>query len=342
MKFELYLEIHLRYTFPMKLFKLLFFLILIWNFPVKAQSDDSLTFIGLTSSNSTLPDSNIFFVPHTEETINLDKYWLYQNGDDSTWANPAYDDSHWDTLSTTLNMLHLAKGTFTGSAWFRLHMRIDSSLRNKSLALLIDQWGASEIYFNGEMIDHFGDIIDSTNSDNPWNPKMLPALISFGDSLDYVLAIRYSNLNAQSNLEKYRQAQAGFTIELRPHNLAMQALRVQSRANNLLVFYSTFSLCSVWSISCCFCFTENNAPTFILAFLCCCFQVNPGNYTYQRHHRKSGNYFTGLFFTITHISIAFYSAHRISVHPVRKKDPALLLDHHRFGRYHKFAVLFQL
>ncbi|MCB0822818.1 MAG: hypothetical protein KDC09_08995 [Bacteroidales bacterium] len=236
MKFELYLEIHLRYTFPMKLFKLLFFLILIWNFPVKAQSDDSQTFVGLTSSNSTLPDSNIFFVPHTEETINLDKYWLYQNGDDSTWANPAYDDSHWDTLSTTLNMLHLAKGTFTGSAWFRLHMRIDSSLRNKSLALLIDQWGASEIYFNGEMIDHFGDIIDSTNSDNPWNPKMLPALISFGDSLDYVLAIRYSNLNAQSNLEKYRQAQAGFTIELRPHNLAMQALRVQSRANNLLVF----------------------------------------------------------------------------------------------------------
>ena len=39
-----------------------------------------------------------------------------------------------------------------GIGWFRLHLRIDSTLRNTTLALSIYHLGASEIYFDGQRV----------------------------------------------------------------------------------------------------------------------------------------------------------------------------------------------
>jgi len=114
-----------------------------------------------------------------EGTIILDKFWKYHPGDDTLWANQDYDDSEWDTIHTQLNLLRIDEGTFEGLGWFRLHIRIDSSIRNKTFALLMNQQGASEIYLNGNLIQTFGTVSDSVENEKTNNPKMLPGLLPY-------------------------------------------------------------------------------------------------------------------------------------------------------------------
>ncbi|MCB2221131.1 MAG: hypothetical protein KQI35_12105 [Bacteroidetes bacterium] len=180
-------------------------------------------------------DSLIFKIKGFEETLELNKLWKYHPGDDTIWASPGYDDSNWDTISTRLNLLQVEDGLFTGIGWFRLHIQIDSSLRNKAYALLIDQQGASEIYLNGRLINTFGVVSDSVENEKTDNPKVLPGLIQFNDSLQYLLAVRYSNLRAKRNLEIFREANAGFRLSIKEHNLAMQTLKAQVFASFLVI-----------------------------------------------------------------------------------------------------------
>ncbi len=178
----------------------------------------------------------IFRIDSVTESVELDQYWKFRSGDILEWALPDFDDSDWDTTSTRLNMLKEGDGLFHGIGWFRLHIRIDSSLRNKAFALLIDQQGASEIYLNGELIQEWGIVNDTLEKQLTANPKALPGLIRFGDSTNYLLAVRYSNLNAQRNLKVFREAIAGFTLSIQDHDAAIQSARGQMFATYLVLF----------------------------------------------------------------------------------------------------------
>ena len=47
------------------------------------------------------------------------------------------------------------KGNWTGVGWFRLHFALDSTLQDQTLALTVAHFGASEIYLDGKLIQHF-------------------------------------------------------------------------------------------------------------------------------------------------------------------------------------------
>ncbi len=170
--------------------------------------------------------NNIFKIDSITDAIDLDKFWKYHTGDDTLWAAFDYDDHDWDTtMQTTLDLSEIPEDKFNGFGWFRLHIKIDSSLRSKTFALLIDQQGASEIYLNGILINSAGTLGFSNEKEKTTNPKTLPSLISFNSSTNYVLAIRYSNLSAYDNLKKYRESSAGFRITIRPHKTAINSLK---------------------------------------------------------------------------------------------------------------------
>lgn len=181
-------------------------------------------------------DSLIYRLDSIKGLTELNRFWKYHPGDDSLWAAPAFDDQDWDTVSTRLDLSKTNDSVFTGIGWFRLHIRIDSSLRNKTFALLMDQQGASEIYLNGKLINSFGKVSRDEDSEKVENPKRIPGLIHFGDSLDYVLAVRYSNLQALHNNKIYRQSTAGFTMSIAAYEREMQSLNGQLTAS-LLVFF---------------------------------------------------------------------------------------------------------
>ena len=182
-------------------------------------------------------NSTVFKIDSINNTIELNKYWKYHPGDDTLWAAYNYDDTGWDTtLQTELDLLEVPKEKFNGLCWFRIHIKIDSSFRNKSFALLMNQQGASEVYLNGEMIQSFGTFSDSIETQRTINPKMLPGLIQFSDSLHYVLAVRYSNLNAYQHLKLYRKNKAGFNLRIKKHDIAIQNLFGQVLAIYLVLF----------------------------------------------------------------------------------------------------------
>ena len=197
-----------------------------------------LTFNSILFSGN--ENMNVFKIDSISEEIKLNKFWKYHPGDDTLWAAYYYDDSAWDTLQTTLNLAELPEDQFNGMGWFRLHIQIDSSLRNKTFALTIDQQGASEIYLNGELIASHGTLGNNDKEEKTFNPKYIPFLIQFHDTLDYILAIRYSNLKASENYRIYNKKDAGFTISLIIYKAALNQVTVIGSARN--VFLAIFTV----------------------------------------------------------------------------------------------------
>ena len=182
------------------------------------------TFLSFNTVLYSVNTAQIFKIHSIADDIKLNKFWKYHAGDDTLWASFSYDDSDWDTISTILNLKEIPEDKFQGNAWFRLHIKIDPSLKNTAHALTINQQGASGIYLNGKQIAKAGTVGIDTILEKTYNPNHIPFLIEFRDSLDYVLAVRYSNLKAFSNFKKYKIKNAGFNIRLMNYNSASRSI----------------------------------------------------------------------------------------------------------------------
>lgn len=92
------------------------------------------------------------------EGLLLDKGWKYRSGDNPDWVSPGYNDQDWQPIDPTLDIHDLPSLWQSNIGWFRLHFSLDSSLRQESLSLLVEQTGASEIFLNGRLIGKYGQI----------------------------------------------------------------------------------------------------------------------------------------------------------------------------------------
>lgn len=136
-----------------------------------------------------------------KRAITLDKPWKYSQGDDSTWVNKSFDDSSWDTLRPELEWGKYPEDIWTGIGWFRREIKIDSALFNKSVALSMSQFGASEIYLDGELVAEFGKVSAEPDSEKIYQPNNIPVALNFTNKLKYLLAVRYSNHKSVSDPE---------------------------------------------------------------------------------------------------------------------------------------------
>lgn len=129
--------------------------------------------------------------------------WKYHPGDDPAWADPDFDDSDWETVDARLPKDNLPTSGWDRIGWFRIHITIDDALVGKTLALLTSQWGASEIYINGEKWFSYGKV--NVNADyatayvmpfrkNPSGFMRIPdgEIIMVGNGSLFI-AVRYSN-----------------------------------------------------------------------------------------------------------------------------------------------------
>jgi hypothetical protein len=175
--------------------------------------------------------------------VTIDKNWLYHKGDDSLWAKPEFDDSSWDTLNPILYLSKLPPQTFEKIGWFRVHLVVDTSLTNKTLALLVSQNGASEIYLNGKLIHTFGKIdIKNSDKEERYDPQFLPVDIRF-EKRNNLLAVRYANATAIENCKKNPRFSAGFAIRIGRLTEAIESKYVSSLIiTSIFIFYFTFFL----------------------------------------------------------------------------------------------------
>jgi len=121
----------------------------------------------------------------------LDNNWKFLAGDNPAYANSEYNDSAWETINPTLDIYDLPQIPKSGIVWFRLHLSIDSSLKNK-LVLVIQQSGASQIYLDGKLIHSFGTLSADPERVKAYDPRWQPVSLPISMGSQHVLAVRYA------------------------------------------------------------------------------------------------------------------------------------------------------
>lgn len=153
-----------------------------------------LTFAGRGQSRlqvDTIPQSVSVF--ETAPGFVLNTGWHWKAGDDAGWAATDYNDSAWHSVNPLLDVHHSQPGLpKTGVFWLRLRFAIDSNIQKNQLALLIQQSGASEIYYNGKLLKQFGSIDDGKHPTIAYDPKFDPILLPVNQEKTQTLALRYA------------------------------------------------------------------------------------------------------------------------------------------------------
>jgi len=146
---------------------------------------------------------------NNNQTIYITDRWKFNAGDSLKWARKSYNDSGWETISTQLGPSELPFINWRGIGWFRLHIKVDSTLAGEPLAMILTKHnGASEIYLDGKKIYTLG-TVSSREKDYQGYTDLKPRTITFPDTTIHVLAVRYANFQA----EKFNRM--GFTAGFR-------------------------------------------------------------------------------------------------------------------------------
>ena len=170
--------------------------------------------------------------------VKLNHCWKYHNGDSAQWANPVASDKNWKYIDTELDFEKLPKGTFENTAWFRLHLDVDTLLVNKNLVLMINHVGASEIYIDGKLIAKFGKIDPSDIlKDEVYLPLYEPVNIRFESCKNHVIAVRYRNKNAVSDREGKLISNGGFDIKISQLNVVFGFLSGSNFFYKAIMFF---------------------------------------------------------------------------------------------------------
>ena len=145
--------------------------------------------------------------------------WKYHPGDNPEWANPAYDDTDWESVSTLLSQNALPESGWEGIGWFRLHFTVwDEQIKNMPLALYVAyQAGASEIYLDGKLLYAFGKVGTRKEEEEPYWERN-PQVISFSGETDHVIAVRYSNFSSYQSIPVQ-----GFRLIVAPLNESIRS-----------------------------------------------------------------------------------------------------------------------
>ncbi len=116
----------------------------------------------------------------------LSGMWKHQAGDDPRWADPAFDDTAWQSV----RMPEEARNPDLGFSWYRFRVRLPENMPNQPLALMVGGFGASqayEVFWNGQRAGAMGDPIGGMWGQRISVAKVIPVM---GHKRDVVVAIR--------------------------------------------------------------------------------------------------------------------------------------------------------
>lgn len=131
---------------------------------------------------------------HNGQANELSKLgWKYSPNDNPQFADPQFDDRAWETLNgTAITLNSIPKSGWRGIGWFRLRLQIDPALTNQPLALVMVHYGASEIYLDGKLVERFGTVGTTPETEVAYNPNTLPINFALDARGEHVLSVRHS------------------------------------------------------------------------------------------------------------------------------------------------------
>jgi len=148
----------------------------------------------------------------------MDSNWRMLNTYDTSFEAPDYNDSSWVIVNTRLEDSS-DRALFKGIAWFRKKIYINDSLAKLSFAVTLVQYGASELYIDGALLDKFGKIGKTEEETEYYNPYQEPLFFHFDDTGFHTIAIRYANFRLKDGKGRGSE-QLGFSLRISEANKA--------------------------------------------------------------------------------------------------------------------------
>ena len=78
-----------------------------------------------------------------------------------------------------------------GIGWFRLHLKVDSTLLGEPMGIRVRYFGDSEIYLDGKLLFEYGTVDRNSQEEKRFYPQYPQAVTFSGEN--HVIAVRYSN-----------------------------------------------------------------------------------------------------------------------------------------------------
>jgi hypothetical protein len=109
--------------------------------------------------------------------VSLEKGWKFSTGDSTQWSLPAYDDSRWKPIDVHRPWEQQGYDKYDGFGWYRLHVVIPSSLKDKAylkdsvrlnLGIIDDN---DEVYLNGKLIAAYGGQHNGSIKNGNYGPR---------------------------------------------------------------------------------------------------------------------------------------------------------------------------
>ena len=127
-----------------------------------------------------------------KQGILLDKGWKWHAGDNPDFAKVDFDDSKWEGIDPTIDIMDLPQLRNTKVSWLRLTFELDTNLTKKGLALLVWQNGATEMYIDNEKFQQFGNFLENgktIKAAQPWGKETF--LPIFSKNKKHTISIRF-------------------------------------------------------------------------------------------------------------------------------------------------------
>jgi signal transduction histidine kinase len=120
----------------------------------------------------------------------LNKNWKWYAGDNPDFAKSDFNNSTWESIDPTKDIMDLPQIFDSNIKWLRLDFVVKSKF-SEQIGLSISQSGASEIYLNGRLVKQIGHFDVDLNKVIANDPRAIPFYLPVDSAGKYNLAIRY-------------------------------------------------------------------------------------------------------------------------------------------------------
>jgi len=170
---------------------------------------------------------------NVDDISSNEQYWFYKPADRYLFGVKSYDDSKWKVTQSDFDLKDV-DSSFTGIAWLRLHYKVDKGLVGKPVVLNINHNGASEIYNDNTYITSYGTVSADLAKEAVCNPHERFFQVIVNDTMEHVLAVRYSNAHYKKYAKEFDKDEVGFSVKFLRFN-QMQNLQTESGYVNLFL-----------------------------------------------------------------------------------------------------------
>src|SRR3569833_747987 len=117
--------------------------------------------------------------------------WKFHGGDNPAWRDTSLYDRDLQHIDATQLQQFLPQVSSAQIGRFRLTIHVAPALRGKTVAMIVDQQGAAEIYFNGTLIRAMGRVSADYATEQSRHSSGEPITFRLGNALLQYLAILY-------------------------------------------------------------------------------------------------------------------------------------------------------